>query len=185
MTQFPFLPIHQPVPGAAGKRQRQLHRGTLPGPSPTLKKNQFGCIRSWLPHSTLVGSLWQQAGFSPVVAHHLSCPSACEMLVPRPGIEPSSPALAGRLTSEPPGKSLACLSTPFLTIPPSIRGLPVSWTAHVDTHIRIRASYWAPPRTHAFHAIPYPFPPNTRLSYHLWLSPGQVQSPRGKDCTET
>ena len=61
-----------------------------------------------------MGSLLQQVGFSPVVVHHLNCPSACGMLVPRPGIEPSSPASAGRLlTSDPPGKSLACLSIPI------------------------------------------------------------------------
>ena len=37
----------------------------------------------------------------------LSCPMECGVLVPRPGIEPASPALAGRfLTAGPPGKSL-------------------------------------------------------------------------------
>ena len=37
----------------------------------------------------------------------LSCPEACEILVPQPGIEPLSPALEGRfLTTGPPGKSL-------------------------------------------------------------------------------
>ena len=37
----------------------------------------------------------------------LSCPAACGILVPRPGMEPASPALEGRfLTTEPPGKSL-------------------------------------------------------------------------------
>ena len=40
--------------------------------------------------------------------HRLSCSKACEILVPRPGIKPSSPALqAGLLTSGPSGKSLA------------------------------------------------------------------------------
>ena len=39
--------------------------------------------------------------------HGLSCPAACGILVPRPGIEPMSPALEGRfLTTGPPGKSL-------------------------------------------------------------------------------
>ena len=41
---------------------------------------------------------------SVVVAHGLSCSAAC--LVPRPGTEPVSPTLAGRLlTTVPPGKS--------------------------------------------------------------------------------
>ena len=32
---------------------------------------------------------------SVVTAHGLSCPMACGILVPRPGIEPTSPALQG------------------------------------------------------------------------------------------
>ena len=44
-------------------------------------------------------------------AHGLSsCPVACGILVPQPGIEPASPALEGRfLTTGPPGKSLGHL----------------------------------------------------------------------------
>ena len=42
-----------------------------------------------------------------VVARGLSCPVACGILVPQPGIEPTSPAVEGRfLTTGPPGKSL-------------------------------------------------------------------------------
>ena len=38
--------------------------------------------------------------------HELSCPEACGILVPQPGIEPASPALEGQfLTYGPPGKS--------------------------------------------------------------------------------
>ena len=41
-----------------------------------------------------------------VVAHGLSCSTACGILVSRPGIEPASPALQGRfLTTGKPGKS--------------------------------------------------------------------------------
>ena len=41
-----------------------------------------------------------------VAAHGLSCPSACGVLVPLPGIQPSPTALEGRfLTTGPPGKS--------------------------------------------------------------------------------
>ena len=44
---------------------------------------------------------------SVVAAHGLICPAACGILVPRPGIEPASPALEGGfLTTGPPGKSL-------------------------------------------------------------------------------
>ena len=44
---------------------------------------------------------------SGAAAHGLSCPVACGILVPRPGIEPLSPSLEGGfLTSGPPGKSL-------------------------------------------------------------------------------
>ena len=43
---------------------------------------------------------------SVVVAHRLSCLEACGLLVPGPGIEPKSPALAGDfLTTRPLGKS--------------------------------------------------------------------------------
>ena len=43
---------------------------------------------------------------SVVVARGLSCPAACGNLVPRPGIEPTSPALEGGFfTTGPPGKS--------------------------------------------------------------------------------
>ena len=39
-------------------------------------------------------------------AHRFSCPVACGILVPQPGIEPVSPALEGGfLTTGPPGKS--------------------------------------------------------------------------------
>ena len=43
---------------------------------------------------------------SVVVARGLSCPVACGIFVPSPGIEPTPPALEGRfLTTGPPGKS--------------------------------------------------------------------------------
>ena len=43
---------------------------------------------------------------SVVGTRELSCPTACGIFVPGPGIEPVSPALKGRyLTSRPPGKS--------------------------------------------------------------------------------
>ena len=48
---------------------------------------------------------FQRAG-SVVAACGLSCPVACRILVPRPGIEPASPALEGGFsTTGPPGKS--------------------------------------------------------------------------------
>ena len=37
---------------------------------------------------------------SVVAAHRLSCPKACEILVPRPGIEPMSPALQAGFFTE-------------------------------------------------------------------------------------
>ena len=49
---------------------------------------------------------------SVTVACKLSCPVACGILVPGPGIEPVSPALAGRLlTTGQPGKLLFTSST--------------------------------------------------------------------------
>ena len=53
----------------------------------------------FLLHSLLVN-------FSLLVTPGLSCPSACGILVPQPGIEPASSALQGGfLTTGPPGKS--------------------------------------------------------------------------------
>ena len=43
---------------------------------------------------------------SVAVVRGLSCPTACRILVPRPGMEPTSPALEGGFfTTGPPGKS--------------------------------------------------------------------------------
>ena len=53
--------------------------------------------------------LLQCAGFSLAVACGLSCPAACGILAPRPGIEPAPPALGGEvLTTGPPEKSPPC-----------------------------------------------------------------------------
>ena len=61
---------------------------------------------TWDLSMRCVGSSLQCAGFSLVVAHGLSCPVACGILVPQPGIDPTSPALEGGfLTTGPPGKS--------------------------------------------------------------------------------
>ena len=54
---------------------------------------------------------------SVVAEHGLSCPAACGILVPRPGIEPVSPVSAGGfLTTGPPGTS----SNKVLNAQPSI-----------------------------------------------------------------
>jgi len=51
-----------------------------------------------------VGLFW--LGWVFAVAHGLSCPTVCRILVPGPGIEPACPALAGgSLTNGPPWKS--------------------------------------------------------------------------------
>ena len=42
-----------------------------------------------------MGSLLWLSGFSLVVGCQLSCPVACRILVPQPGIEPTCPALEG------------------------------------------------------------------------------------------
>ena len=54
---------------------------------------------------------------SVVAACGLSCPVACGILVPRPGIKPVSLALEGGfLTTEPPGKSLIVFCLEFLLL---------------------------------------------------------------------
>ena len=55
-------------------------------------------------------SLWA----SLVVVHGLSCPTACGILVPRPGIEPMPPVLEGGFsTTGPPGKSSMVVTVLF------------------------------------------------------------------------
>ena len=62
-----------------------------------------------------------------VDAHGLSCPVACGILVPRPGIEPASPALEGGFfTTGPPGKSLPTFKT---ALPGDFPGGPVVGTS--------------------------------------------------------
>ena len=59
---------------------------------------QFAAHRLQLRHASSV-----------VVARRLSCPAACGIFVPRPGIEPASPALEGGFfITGPRGKSLKC-----------------------------------------------------------------------------
>ena len=61
----------------------------------------FDCVGSQLWYA---GPSLRHSGFQ-VVGHRLSCPAACWILVPRPGIKPTSPALQGRfLTTGSPGK---------------------------------------------------------------------------------
>ena len=68
---------------------------------------------------------------SQVVALGLSCPMACGILVPLPGIESVSPALAGGfITAGPPGKSLL----PFLRL--CLLALPRSMP-HLSWHLRL------------------------------------------------
>ena len=61
-----------------------------------------------LAHGVFCCGTWAPEHMGSVVAvHGLSCPVACGILVPQPGIKPASPALEGGfLTTGPPGKSL-------------------------------------------------------------------------------
>jgi len=73
---------------------------------------QFVGLRLYVNVAALYFKLWTNViqgirnPSTPGVAHGLSCPAACGILVPLPGIEPASPAFQGRfLTTGPPGKS--------------------------------------------------------------------------------
>ena len=75
---------------------------------------------------------------SVVMAHGLSCPDACGILVPRPGIEPTSPALAGGfITTGPPA---SVLMTAFMQRICAFWGLgetpakaQATWTKQIDS----------------------------------------------------
>ena len=65
------------------------------------------CCKQAFSSCSKPGLVSGQVG-SVAVAHGLSCPTAGGILVPRSGIEPVSPTLAGGfLTNGPPGKSLS------------------------------------------------------------------------------
>ena len=97
-----------------------------------------------------------------VVAHGLSCPVTCRILVPRPGIGPMSLALEGRFsTTDPRGESPSIL----LSISSS-------------THLSIQPSF------HPFHPFTHSktgWVPTARLA-HYWGSVVSA-SPTGKDLT--
>ena len=64
----------------------------------------------------------------------LSCPVACGILVPQPGIEPASPALEGGFfTTGPPGKSLISIINLLLYICPHILFFPSLWRTLTNT----------------------------------------------------
>ena len=70
---------------------------------------RFSLVVARAPDSVVCGTwaLLLRRMSSVVVARGLCCPAARGILIPRPGIEPTSPALEGRFfTTGPPGKSL-------------------------------------------------------------------------------
>ena len=81
-----------------------------------------------LAASGLHCSIWP----SPVVAHGLSCPSTCRILVPWLGMEPTSLALEGGfLTTGHPGKSPFSFLKDFFFLSASFKGaLPLSSVLH-------------------------------------------------------
>ena len=71
------------------------------------KKSMYLCWILVAAHGLLFScGMWALGHMGSVVAAHgLSCPMACGILVPQPGIKPMSPALEGRfLTTELPRK---------------------------------------------------------------------------------
>ena len=78
---------------------------------------------------------------SVVVARGFSCPATCGILVPRPMIEPTSPALEGRFfTTGPPGSPLDVLTTInfcLLSLSPSLSvsaSLFSPWVVWLEAH---------------------------------------------------
>ena len=66
------------------------------------------CCGTWALGSGARGLVVSVHGLSLAGARELSCPAARRILVPQPGIQPTSPAMEGRfLATGPPGKSLA------------------------------------------------------------------------------
>ena len=78
---------------------------------------------------------------SVVATHQLSCPMACGILVPQPGIKSEAPALEGGfLTPEPPEKSSSGLFTLCLLLPvPEPGALWLKTESFFDVHILVQA----------------------------------------------
>ena len=73
-----------------------------------------------------------------LVVHGLSCPAACGILLPAPGIEPMSPALSGGfLTTRPPGKSHPLI---FLRRKSRSRECWLALTGEADQRVESRQS---------------------------------------------
>ena len=78
---------------------------------------EWGLLSSCSVWAYRCRALALQCTGSVVLVHGLSCPAACMILLPRPGIEHVSPALAGRfLTSGPPGKSPVLVFKPHICV---------------------------------------------------------------------
>ena len=74
---------------------RTLLLKSYSGPHPTIETQQLFSKYFW-------GAVWGFLAFS----YCSTCPMACGILVPRPGIEATAPTLEGEvLTTGPPGKS--------------------------------------------------------------------------------
>ena len=80
----------------------------------------FGCVESYLQHAgSFVGGMCDQ---SAVVVFRLSCPGACGILVPWPGVELVSPALGQILHQRKPITLCVAISKLFiLNLPGSNR----------------------------------------------------------------
>ena len=114
--------IHHSCPHITQWGQATLTAGThttQPPSAPTFPLfSEIDLSLFFLPfffHFVCTGPSLQPAG-SVVEAHGFSCPVACEILVPQPGIEPTLPALESE-ASGPPGESLCFLSLICLIFP--------------------------------------------------------------------
>ena len=112
-SQLPPGPSVAGGPGGAwgeGLSKRPLDRCTLGSPGDFFCLFYLFIYLFWLCRDLVTARgifHWRHVGFSLVVARGLSCPVARRILVPRTGMEPTSPELEGGfLTTGPPGKPL-------------------------------------------------------------------------------
>ena len=117
----------------------------------------FSSCGVWAPGSmgSVVCGTWAlslRCKSSVVVAPGLSCPTACGILVPRPGIEPASPELEGRFfTTGPPGKSL-CRSFKIFLIN-LFNWMIVDLQCHV--HFRCTEQWFSYTYIHTYIHVPF------------------------------
>ena len=126
--------------------------------------------------SFIAASEFWHSGFSLDVACRLSCPSACGILVPWPGIEPLSPVFkSGFLTTGLPGSpsNSSLFIPPLRPAPPSLHAVFVAGIApfsHASFPLHLRQSYYCTSSKAEYGTFSSVMPSEVSLSFSSQIS---------------